>query len=75
MSVGFERDIKKLFREKDRNAMRDARGFDLWDYSDVVEWADRILVQVEGGTMPCDRAWPAGDVQLFKSWIDDGKQA
>jgi hypothetical protein len=74
MSVGFARDIKILFREKDRDAMLAARGFDLWDYADAVKWADAIKVQVESGLMPCDAEWPANQVEIFKKWIDDGKQ-
>ena len=53
----FEQDIKPLFPERDRNAMRFA--FDLWSHDDVSTHADAILGRLEAGTMPCDRAWPA----------------
>jgi hypothetical protein len=39
--LGFERDIKPLFRTKDRDAMLQA--FDLFDYDDVVDNADDIV--------------------------------
>ena len=53
----FEDDIKPLFREGDRNAMRFA--FDLGSLDDVSTNADAILDRLEAGTMPCDGAWPA----------------
>jgi hypothetical protein len=71
--MGFEQDIKPLFREDDRNAMRFA--FDLWSPDDVSTQADAILARLEAGTMPCDGAWPAERVAVFRSWIDAGKPA
>lgn len=73
MSVEFARDIKGLFREGDRTAMKKARSFDLWNYVDVVKWAEAIQLQVESGDMPCDAAWPTAYIDLFKKWIADGK--
>jgi hypothetical protein len=67
----FEQDIKPLFRERDRNAMRFA--FDLWSHNDASTHADAILGRLEAGTMPCDGAWPAERVALFRQWIDAGK--
>jgi hypothetical protein len=69
----FEDDIKPLFREGDRNAMRFA--FDLWSLDDVSTHADAILDRLEAGTMPCDGAWPAERVAVFGRWIDAGKPA
>ena len=69
----FEEDIKPLFREGDRNAMRFA--FDLWSADDVATHADAILGRLEAGTMPCDEAWPAERVDVFRNWIDAGKPA
>ena len=71
--LGFEQHIKPLFRERDRNSMRFA--FDLWSHDDVSTHADAILGQVEAGTMPCDGAWPAERVDVFRQWIDAGKPA
>jgi Ferritin-like len=67
----FEGDIKPLFREGDRNAMRFA--FDLWSPDDVSTHADAILGRLEAGTMPCDGAWPAERVAVFRRWIEAGK--
>jgi hypothetical protein len=39
--LSFARDIKPLFREKDRDSMM--RAFDLFDYADVAEHADAIV--------------------------------
>ena len=69
----FEEDIKPLFREGDRDAMRFA--FDLWSLDDVSTHADAILDRLEAGTMPCDGAWPAERVAVFRRWIDAGKPA
>lgn len=70
---GFERDIRPLFRTKDREAMLVA--FDLFDYEDVVERAEDIVASVRSGQMPCDGAWPAERVDRFQQWIDLGKLA
>ena len=69
----FEQDIKPLFRERDRSAMRFA--FDLWSHDDVSSHADAILGRLEAGTMPCDGPWPAERVTVFRQWIDGGKPA
>jgi hypothetical protein len=69
----FERDIRPLFRDKDHESMESA--FDLWDLADVSENAAAILAQVESGDMPCDGAWPADRVALFRSWVEAGMPA
>ena len=69
----FDRDIKPLFREKDREAMEGA--FDLWDHDDVTAHAEAILGAVEGGEMPCDGAWPPERVELLRSWVEAGMPA
>lgn len=72
VALSFEKDIKPLFRDKDRGSM--SRAFDLWSYADVSSQADAILSQVAAGTMPCDGAWPADRVELFRQWSESGKQ-
>jgi hypothetical protein len=69
--MSFESDIKPLFREGDRRTMRFA--FDLWSHDDVSQNADAILDRLERGDMPCDRAWPEQQVDLFRRWIESGK--
>jgi hypothetical protein len=69
--VGFATDIQPLFRVKDRQSM--LRHFDLGSYDDVSAHADRILERVQGGTMPCDGAWPPERVDLLERWIRGGK--
>jgi hypothetical protein len=71
--IGFERDIKPLFRVKDRDAMLAA--FDLFEYDDVAERADDIVESLRSGQMPCDGAWPAAQVDKLQQWIDTGKPA
>jgi hypothetical protein len=70
-AVGFGATIKPLFREHDRDSMR--RAFDLWDYSDVSTHASAILARLRDGSMPCDGAWPAQNIDTFQAWIDAGK--
>jgi hypothetical protein len=71
--IGFEQHIKPLFRERDRESMRSS--FDLWSLEDVSTHADDILNRLDAGTMPCDGAWPAERVAVFRGWIDAGKPA
>jgi hypothetical protein len=69
-SITFERDIKPLFREGDRQSMKGA--FDLWSHADVVANREAILEQLRGGTMPCDGAWPDDQVAVFQRWVEAG---
>ena len=73
MAVSYARDIRPLFRSEDNAAM--SGSFDLSKYDDVKARADDIHARLEEGSMPCDGAWPDDHVQLFKQWIEDGKQA
>jgi hypothetical protein len=68
--VGFERDIRPLFRPEDIEEMSWA--FDLSSYDDVHEHAEEIHTRLADGTMPCDGAWPPEHVQRFRQWIDEG---
>jgi hypothetical protein len=63
----FERDIRPLFTERDRAAMRWA--FDLGEVASVRQHAEAILDQVAAGRMPCDAAWPPESVALFRRWV------
>jgi CDGSH-type Zn-finger protein/truncated hemoglobin YjbI len=69
-TVGFERYIKPLFRERDRKSMKFA--FDLWSYDDVRQNAQAILERVKAGTMPCDGAWPGEWVEVLERWTQSG---
>ncbi|HEY1502397.1 MAG TPA: hypothetical protein VGF88_22665 [Acidobacteriaceae bacterium] len=69
-TISFEQDVKKLFRSSDRDAMKGA--FDLWSWDDVKKFAAPILERIEDGTMPCDGAWPPGQVAIFKRWVAAG---
>ena len=68
--LGFDHDVRPLFREKDRESM--LRAFDLWSYPDVQAHQDAILQRLRDGTMPCDGAWPPERVALFQRWIASG---
>ena len=69
-ALTFERDIKSLFRERDRRSMLGF--FDLWSFDDVSANADAILAAVRGGSMPCDAPWPSEKVDLLQRWVDSG---
>jgi hypothetical protein len=71
VELSFERDIRPLFRDKDRNSMMAA--FDLFDYADVAKNADAIVGSLRSGQMPCDGAWPDADVDTLQRWIEAGK--
>jgi acyl-CoA synthetase (AMP-forming)/AMP-acid ligase II len=71
--VTFTTDIKPLFRERDRAAMK--RAFDLWSYDDVRAHAEAIATHLRDGTMPCDGPWPAERVALFVRWLSEGTPA
>jgi hypothetical protein len=69
-SLSFASDIKPLFRESDRSAMK--RAFDLWSYDDVVAHDEAIAARLKDGSMPCDGRWPDDRVALFERWVKDG---
>lgn len=71
--VGFAADIRPLFRESDRAAMR--RAFDLFSRDDVFAHGQAIAGRLSNGTMPCDGAWPAEQVSLFERWLAQGGAA
>lgn len=69
-SLSFERDIRPLFRDKDRNSM--LKAFDLWWYPDVVKHQEKIADFLADGTMPCDEQWTSEQVAFFRRWIAQG---
>jgi hypothetical protein len=71
--VSYAAGIKPLFREKDRGAM--LAHFDLLSFDDVRAHAPAILDRLEEGEMPCDGAWPADRVDLFRRWVSQGTAA
>ena len=71
--VSFDRDIKPLFRDRDRGAMKFF--VDLWSYDDVARESAAILERVRDGSMPCDGPWDDEQIALFQQWVDGGKAA
>ena len=71
--LSFATDIKRLFPEHDRQSM--AKAFDLWSVDDVRAHASAILTRLADGSMPCDGAWPAKQVQVFRHWVESGMPA
>jgi hypothetical protein len=70
--LSFERDLKPLFRERDRATMLSVANFDLWKREDVSANSQAILERLGDGSMPCDQAWPDDQVALFRRWVDSG---
>lgn len=74
-AMSFERDVRPLFRERDRNTMIGVAEFDLWKRDDVAEHSQDILERLEDGSMPCDQAWPGDQIAVFRRWVDAGMPA
>jgi hypothetical protein len=72
-AVGFERDIRPLFRDTDIQSM--SAEFDLSSYDDVKASADSILEVLANGSMPCDGPWPENQVARFREWMETGYPA
>jgi CDGSH-type Zn-finger protein/truncated hemoglobin YjbI len=68
--VRFEKHIKPLFRQRDRQSMKFA--FDLWAFDDVKQNAHAILERLQNGSMPCDGAWAPDKVDAFERWVTTG---
>jgi CDGSH-type Zn-finger protein len=68
--VSFDAHIKPLFRSRDRQSMSFA--FDLWSADDVRAHAKEILGRLADGSMPCDGAWPAAQIDVFRRWTQTG---
>ena len=73
--TSFERDVRPLFRERDRGTMLGVARFDLWKRDDVAEHSQDILKRLEDGSMPCDQAWPDEQVAVFRRWVEAGMPA
>lgn len=72
MALSFAKDIRPLFRDDpDVSSMRDY-GLDLSSYPHVKTKAQSIYATLVDGSMPCDGAWPADRIALFKKWMDEG---
>lgn len=73
--LSFERDVKPLFRERDRGTMIEVANFDLWKRDDVADNAEAIVRRLEDGSMPCDAPWPPERVATFRQWMAAGMPA
>jgi hypothetical protein len=71
MAVTFATDIRKLFRESDVTTMK-RYSIDLSKYDNVKARAGDIYARLVEGDMPCDGAWDADQLRLFKAWMDGG---
>jgi len=72
VALSFAKDIRPLFRDTpDVDSMK-GYGLDLSSYAEVKTQADNIYARLLDGSMPCDGAWPADRIALFKRWIEEG---
>jgi hypothetical protein len=72
MAVSFATEIRPLFRDSPDIDTMQGFGLDLSSYDDVKARASEIYARLQDGSMPCDDAWPAERLALFKRWMDDG---
>jgi NADPH-dependent 2,4-dienoyl-CoA reductase/sulfur reductase-like enzyme len=72
--LSFAEDIAPLFRDSDVEEMKDISDFDLSDYEDVRNRAERIHERLLDESMPCDEPWPEEKIDKFKRWMDEGMQ-
>ncbi len=72
--LGFEKDIKPLFREVDIESMIPF-DLDLSSYQDVRGQAQSIFKCLSDGTMPCDEAWSDEKIGKFRRWMEEGMEA
>jgi hypothetical protein len=68
---GFASDVRNLFRDSDVKTMK-RYGIDLSNYENVKARAKDIYARLVDGDMPCDGAWDADKLRLFKEWMDGG---
>ncbi len=72
-NLGFAADVRKLFRDSDVETMK-RYGIDLSSYDNVKARARDIYSRLVDGDMPCDGAWDAEKLGVFKEWMDSGMQ-
>jgi hypothetical protein len=72
MAVSFATEIRPLFRDSPDIDTMQGFGLDLSSYDDVKARASEIYARLQDGSMPCDDAWPAERLALFKRWMDEG---
>lgn len=72
MALSFAKDIRPLFRDDPDVSSMKGYGLDLSSYSHVKTKAQAIYATLVDGSMPCDGAWPAERIALFKKWMDEG---
>ena len=70
--VTYAQQVRPLFRNRDIQSMSFA--FDLSSYEDVRANAEAIHERLAAGSMPCDGRWADPQVELFRTWIDQGSK-
>jgi hypothetical protein len=71
----YAQDIRPLFRDRDVACMA-PKGVKLADpaWMTVAANAQRVFDVLNAGLMPPDGKWPDANIELFKSWMDGGRQ-
>lgn len=72
MAVSFATEIRPLFRDSPDIDTMQGFGLDLSSYDDVKAQASEIYARLQDGSMPCDDAWPAERLALFRRWMEEG---
>jgi len=73
MPLSFAKDIRPLFRDTPDVEEMKTFGLDLSSFEEVKASADAIYTTLADGSMPCDGAWPAERVEVFRRWIGSGR--
>jgi len=72
-NVGFAKDIRPLFRDKDISCMKREANLDLSDYDQVKRRAKKIYDEHKSHSMPEGGAyWTASQLALLDTWINTG---
>ena len=70
--LSSERDLKPLFRERDRATMLErCEVRSLWKRTTLLT-TSQAITRLEDGSMPCDEAWPADRIETFRRWVEAG---
>lgn len=60
--------VKCLAWSRSRVVRNGRPAFDLWSRDDVRAHGTDVLDRLRDGSMPCDGAWPADQVEVCRRW-------
>ena len=72
--VGYESDIRPLFREFDVEILQRLDGIDLDDVESVRVRGEELRERLHKGSLPYDACWSDDLINLFDCWLDGGME-